>query len=355
MEQTGNEGFQPSSRAGRPRSQGVGAGCLQPPRSCCSLPIEVEESNRLALLYRLTPVTSILSTPSNWPALLVLGVLRLVAALPHGWRMALGRIAGRIALTALRRRRAIALRNLQLCFPEWSDARRRSVLRAHFDSLGQGLVELAMGAWCSDAQVSELVEVGGAEHLEEAVRRGRGVIAISGHFTALEFTARALTYPPAGLVAVYRPGGNAAFAYLMNRARLRICSRTLSKYDVRGMVRALRDGAVLWYAGDQMTDAKSAVLAPFFGEPAMTGTALGRLARISSAPVVPWFTRRLANGRYRVELLPALESFPGESPEEEAGRINALIEQQVRKAPEQYYWIHRRFKRRPPPLTDPYG
>lgn len=299
-------------------------------------------------------MTSLLKTPANWPAVPVLGGLRLAAGLPHGLRLALGRAVGRFAFRALGKRRAVALRNLELCFPQWSEARRQGTLRAHFDSLGQSLVELAMGAWCSDAEVSELVEVRGARHLDEAVRRGRGAIALSGHFVALEFTARALTYPQPGLVAVYRPGEHAAFAWLMNRARLRICSRTLPKHDVRGMVRALRDGAVLWYAGDQMTDAKTAVLAPFFGEPAMTGTSLGRLARISGAPVVPWLTRRLEDGRYRVELLPALEEFPGESPEQDAERINALIERQVRKAPEQYYWIHRRFKRRPPPLTDPY-
>ena len=307
-----------------------------------------------AALYRLGAVARLLTAPSNWPALLVVGVLRLAVALPHGGRMALGRAAGRLAFAALRKRRAIAVRNLQLCFPEWSARRRRAALRAHFDSLGKGLLELGMAAWCADAQVRGLVEVRGAEHLEEAVGRGRGVIAVSGHFAALEFTARALTFPPPGLVAVYRPGGNAVFNHLMNRARMRACSLTLPKRDVRGMVRALRGGAVLWYAGDQMTDAKTAVLAPFFGEPAMTGTALGRLVRISGAPVVPWFTRRLPDGRYRVELLPALEDLAAGSPEQQAERINALVEEHVRQAPEQYYWIHRRFKRRPPPLTDPY-
>ena len=299
-------------------------------------------------------VTPLLKTPATWLALPVLGGLRLAVGLPHGLRLALGRAAGGLAFRVLGKRRAVALRNLELCFPEWSQAQTHSALRAHFESLGQGLIELAMGAWCSDAEVSDLVEVSGARHLEEAVARGRGAIALSGHFVALEFTARALTYPQPGLVAVYRPGGNAAFAWLVNRARLRVCSQTLSKYVVRGMVRALRGGAVLWYAGDQMTDAKSAVLAPFFGEPAMTGTSLGRLARISGTPVVPWFTRRLPDGRYRVELLPALKDFPGASPEQDAGRINALVEQHVRKAPEQYYWIHRRFKRRPPPHSDPY-
>jgi len=299
-------------------------------------------------------VNSLFKRHSIWPALPLLGLLRLAAALPHGLRLALGRSAGRIAYRVLGRRRAVARRNLQLCFPEWTAARRRRMLRAAFDSLGQGLVELAMGAWCSDAEVADRVEVEGARHLEEAVSRGRGAIALSGHFVALEFTARALSYPPAGLVAVYRPGGNAAFDWLVGRARLRVCAKTVSKYDVRGMVRSLRDGAVLWFAGDQMTDAKSAVLAPFFGEPAMTGTSLGRLARISGAPVVPWFTRRLPDGRYRVELLPALEAFPGASPEQDAARINKLVEDHVRKAPEQYYWIHRRFKRRPPPLPDPY-
>ena len=299
-------------------------------------------------------MTSLLKTPFNWPALPVLGGLRLAASLPHGPRLAVGRAIGGLAIRVLGRRRAVAARNLKLCFPEWPRARRHAALRAHFESLGQGLIELAMGAWCSDAEVSDLVEVSGARHLEEALARGRGAIALSGHFVALEFTARALTFPQPGLVAVYRPGGNAAFAWLVDRARLRVCSQTLSKYDVRGMVRVLRGGAVLWYAGDQMTDAKTAVLAPFFGEPAMTGTSLGRLARISGAPVVPWFTRRLPNGRYRVELLPALEDFPGGSPEQDAARINALVEEHVRKAPEQYYWIHRRFKRRPAPLPDPY-
>ena len=295
-----------------------------------------------------------LNNPSNWPALLALVLIRMTAALPHRLRLAIGRGAGRLAIRVMAKRRAIALRNLQLCFPEWSDERRRAVLKAHFRSLGMGLVELAMAAWCPDQQVRELVEVRGAGHLEDAIREGRGVIAMSGHFPALEFTARALDLPPPGLVAVYRPGGNAVFAYLVNRARLKPTADTLSKYDVRGMVKALRAGAVLWYAGDQMTDAKSAVPAPFFGEPAMTGTALGRLARISGAPVVPWFTRRLKDGSYQVELLPALEGLSGVSPQEEAERVNALVEEQVRKAPEQYYWIHRRFKRRPAPLSDPY-
>ncbi len=292
--------------------------------------------------------------PANWLALPVLGALRLAAGLPHGLRLAVGRAAGGLAFRFLGRRRAVALRNLQLCFPEWPQARTAAALRGHFNSLGQGLIELAMGAWCADAEVSDLVEVSGARHLDEALARGRGAIALSGHFVALEFTARALRYPQPGLVAVYRPGGNAAFSWLINRARLRVCSQTLPKHDVRGMVRALRKGAVLWYAGDQMTDAKSAVLVPFFGQPAMTGTSLGRLARISGAPVVPWFTRRLPDGRYRVELLPALDDFPGIAPEQDAARINALVEEHVRKAPEQYYWIHRRFKRRPPPHSDPY-
>ena len=296
-----------------------------------------------------------LNNPSNWPALLALALIRAAVAFPHSLRLAIGRAAGRLALRLMKKRRGIALRNLELCFPEWPEAERIKVLRAHFESLGMGLVELAMAAWCPDQQVRDLVEVKGAEHLASALGQGHGVIAMSGHFPALEFTARALDLPPPGLVAVYRPGGNAVFSYLVNRARLRPTSDTLSKYDVRGMVKALRSGSVLWYAGDQMTDAKSAELAPFFGEPAMTGTALGRLARISGAPVVPWFTRRLRNGKYRMELLPALESIPGDSPLEEAERVNALLEQQVRKAPEQYYWIHRRFKRRPAPLSDPYG
>jgi KDO2-lipid IV(A) lauroyltransferase len=154
----------------------------------------------------------------------------------------------------------------------------------------------------------------------------------------------------------YRPSRNPLVDELFKRVRKRSAPILIPKDALRRVVRTLRRGMPVWYAPDQSHRRAQSALIPFFGEPAMTSTGLSELARLGNAVVVPLFPTRLPDGRgYRLDILPALEDFPGASPEDDARRVNAILEAHIRKVPEQYYWLHRRFKGRPEGYADPYS
>ena len=130
----------------------------------------------------------------------------------------------------------------------------------------------------------------------------------------------------------------------------------IPKNGLRELVRALKQASPIWYAADQAYDRQGCALVPFFGVPAMTNAALTAIGRISSAPVVPLFTRRRADGTgLYAEFLPAQPDYPSGDPEQDAALMNRMLEEKIRLAPAEYYWIHRRFKNRPAPLPDPYA
>lgn len=284
-----------------------------------------------------------------WPTWLGLGAMRLIAALPMTWQVAVGERVGRLLGKLSRRRRHIARVNLGLCFPEMPPQSREALLEAHFASLGIGFFETAMAWWAPDDKLRGLARVTGMEHLDGALAMGKGVILMTGHFTMLELAARFITwYQP--FQAIYRPHKNALYEAVMRRERERQSRLPpLTRDDIRGMLRGLKRGRAVWYAPDQNYGTRNAVFVPFFGVPALTITATSRLARMSGAAVVPYFPRRLpGTSGYQVTILPALANFPSDDPAADALRINQLIEEYVRQAPEQYLWVHRRFKTRPP-------
>lgn len=293
--------------------------------------------------------------PRYWLIWLGLGWLRLASLLPVRSQLALGRGLGRLIYWALPGRRRIAAANLALCFPALPAAERAELLRGHFESLGMTLMEHGLAWWSSDALVQKCVDVRGAEHLREALATGRGVVLLTGHFGAQEFTGRAFRCIMPTFGALYRPNKNAFVDAILMRIRARSASLMIPKQSMRRMIRTLRQGTPVWYAPDQSQRRSFSALIPFFGEPAMTTTALSEIVRLGNALVVPILPQRFpATGRYSLEIQPALTNFPGATPEGDALRVNALIEAHIRKAPEQYYWIHRRFKGRPAPLPDPY-
>lgn len=293
--------------------------------------------------------------PRYWPIWLVLVGMRLLAFCPYRMQLAVGRMLGRLAGLVLRKRRHIAATNLSLCFPQLDTAARKALLRRHFESLGMTLIEHGLGWWASTETVEKLVEVRGADHLRQAMTEGRGVVLVAGHFASLEVTGRAFRLLFPSVAALYRSSRNPFIDEILKRLRHKSVPLLIPKQNMRGMVRALRQGIPVWYAPDQSYRGEMSALLPFCGEPAMTNTALSDIVRIGKATVVPVVPRRLPDGRgYVLEIFPALENFPGESPEADALRVNALIEAQIREIPEQYYWVHRRFKGRPPPLPDPY-
>jgi KDO2-lipid IV(A) lauroyltransferase len=293
--------------------------------------------------------------PRFWPTWLMLGVLRLIVFLPQPLRMACGRGLGRLAHRVLGSRRHIARRNLELCFPELDEPELSALTRKHFESLGMGVIELGMAWWCSDRQLERLLTVTGIEHMHKALEEGNGALMLSGHFAVTEIAGRAMLplLPP--MAAMYRPSDNPMNDQVMRRCRGRSTPELISKTSIRKLVKLLRANYPVWYAADQAYEGKGAVLVPFFGEPAMTNTAIRQIAKMGGIPVIPLASKRVGNGRgYEFKFMPPLENFPGEDVQADALRINQILEEQIRKAPEQYYWVHRRFKGRPEGFADPY-
>jgi KDO2-lipid IV(A) lauroyltransferase len=300
-----------------------------------------------------TPLSRFVA-PRYWRVWIILAVMRLVYMLPLGVQRALGVRSGRAAMRALHERREIASRNIALCFPAMDKARRDELLQSHFESLGIAVCETAVVWWAPDERLRELAVPEGLEHLHAALERGRGALLFSAHFTCLEMGARLLCmYTP--LHVMYRQHENPLWEEILRRGRDAHAEKVIRRQDVRQLIRSLRDNKAVWFAPDQAPrPGKDTALVPFFGEAAVTNTSTSRIAQITGAAVLPYFPERLADGRYRMIIGAALENFPSADHAADAARLNALIEARVREVPEQYLWIHRRFKRRPPDYPDAY-
>jgi Kdo2-lipid IVA lauroyltransferase/acyltransferase len=248
----------------------------------------------------------------------------------------------------------IARRNIELCLPQLSVAERETLLNRHCESLGLGLCETATTWWSDDARVNRLAEVHGLEHLTAAFARGRGAILIGGHFTTIEIATRILgTVVPMNFV--YRPTKNALLSHIMHSSFGRH-GKPIPHDDIRTMIRALKKNEAVWYAPDQSYRNKGAAMVSFFGIPAATTTATSRLARISGAAVLTYFPERLPGlCGYRVVIGPAFDNFPGANAVDDVARFHSLLEAQILKMPEQYLWMHRRFKGLSADYPDYYG
>jgi KDO2-lipid IV(A) lauroyltransferase len=285
-----------------------------------------------------------LFAPRYWLTWAGLGVLRLLAFLPYPALLALGRALGLLVLQLPTGWAQIARRNLELCLPELTAAERERLLREHFASLGIGLMEIPLAWWASRARIERLVQVEGVEHLRAAQAKGLGVMVLTAHFTHMELAGRTLGQL-APMRFLYRPTRNEALAHIMDRRRRGFGSYPIPRDDIRAFVQALRRGDVVWYAPDQSYRHKGAEMVPWFGIPAATNTLTPRLARTTGAAVLPFFLQRLPGARgYRAIIHPPLEDYPSGDPVADTERFNRLIEAQVRQAPEQYLWIHRRLK-----------
>jgi KDO2-lipid IV(A) lauroyltransferase len=290
----------------------------------------------------------------HWPAWLGLSLLWLLAQLPWPLQRGLGRIAGACLPWLLRRRHRVAQINLALCFPELDPTARARLLRASYASLGIGAFEFARAWWGSIGPMRRDVQVSGLEHLHAARSGGRGVMLISAHFLTLELCGRLLC-DHLELAGMYRPHDGAVLEWAVKRGRLRYASAMFTREELRPALRHLKQGGALWFAPDQETRRGESVFVPFFGRAAWSLTSTHQLARLSGAAVLPFFHRRRDDGGYDLELQPALEGFPGSDPVADTARVMAAIEAMIRRAPEQYLWIHQRFKRQPEGSTSPYA
>lgn len=261
----------------------------------------------------------------------------------------MGKAIGELAYRTLARRRHITEVNIRLCFPDWSEKEQRALVRKTFHSNGIGIMEIGL-AWFRDPEsYRHITQVHGLEHLNNALDRGDGVLLLGGHYSTLDLGGSLVSlYIDADVMQ--RDHNNALMNAVMTRARERRYGVALSSKDLRGLLKRLKQNRPVWYATDQDYGRKGIVFAPFFNVPAGSITATSRIAERSGCSVIPFsHFRREGEVGYDIYFHPPLENFPSGNDMDDATLVNQTIEQEVRRHPDQYLWMHRRFKTRPSP------
>jgi KDO2-lipid IV(A) lauroyltransferase len=280
---------------------------------------------------------------------LLVGLLWLLHFLPLGALAAFGNGLGRVLYWLIPERRHVTRINLAKCFPQMDARSRERLARAHFRAVSRSLVEHAVLWWAPEARIRHLIRVEGLEHL--IAPRAEPVILFVPHFVGLDASGTRLALER-DAVAIYSAQKNAVFDRLFAHGRGRFGNqRQVSRQEgVRAAIRSMvREKRPFFYLPDQDYGPRDALFVPFFGVPAATVPGLSRIARLADAKVVPCITRMLPGGAgYVVRLEPPWENFPSGDLYADTKRMNEYIERQVLAMPEQYLWMHKRFKSRPP-------
>ncbi|NOQ81094.1 MAG: LpxL/LpxP family Kdo(2)-lipid IV(A) lauroyl/palmitoleoyl acyltransferase [Methylophaga sp.] len=284
--------------------------------------------------------------PRFWPSWLGLALMRVSVYFPIRMQIWSGLLLSWVMAPLMSARKKIARRNLELCFPELTGEQREKLLKDNFRTMGMMLIETALSWWASDAHLQKRVRYEGLEHLDTALEKGKGVILLTGHFTSMELGGRLIMLKRPCYV-MFKELKNKLFNEVMMDARIFHSEGIVLRDDPRPMVRALRKNKIVWYAPDQDFGRKVSVFAKFFGVTAATIPATGRIVKMSGAEVLPFTPRREEDGSYTISIGEPLTDFPTGDDIVDAQRMNNLLEQEIRKSPEQYLWIHRRFKTQP--------
>jgi KDO2-lipid IV(A) lauroyltransferase len=283
-----------------------------------------------------------------------------LAKVPLRVRMGLGWLLGHATPILVRRRARIVARNLELCFPDLSEAERKRLFTLHFRALAQTMVDRGILWFGSPQDVESLVETKGLDHLLYFRNRRLPVMMLAPHFVGLDAAASRLTLigPEGGTLYTPQRDPDVDALVRLGRARFHKVHLISRREGIRGLVRVIKNNLPIYYLPDMDFGHKGAVFVPFFGMPTATQTSTAQLARQFNLPVVPilsgWNPK---TGRYCVEVLPPLSNFPGKDTtlEQDTAHLNELLESWIRKDPSQYYWVHRRFKTRPDGQPDPYS
>jgi KDO2-lipid IV(A) lauroyltransferase len=281
-----------------------------------------------------------------WPTWLLVGLAWLIARLPLAIIARLATGLGAIAYAFGRSRRTITLTNLALCFPDMPEADRERLARESFTHTAMGLLE-STAVWLNPGRdFASRTTIHHPENLERCRAAGRGVILLGGHFSALDVMGPALK--SLDLDVIYRENKNPVWEWLQVRGRSRYFGAVIERSDARSILRRLRAGRIIWYAADQDYGRRHSVFAPFFGIPTASITATAKLAAFNGSPVLFGSNfRDLQTLTWHAYANEPMQGFPSGDDVADATAINQAIEDAILRHPEQYLWMHRRFKTRP--------
>jgi lipid A biosynthesis lauroyl/palmitoleoyl acyltransferase len=293
--------------------------------------------------------------PRYWPTWLALGLLRLSVYIPWRVRAFFSAPLGDLYYYLNAKRRRIAEVNIALCFPAWSAEARYALVRRHFRAAMQAALDLAWFWWATQAELDKHIYVTGLEHYQAQHERGGNVILLTCHSIALEVGGPFLSrfFP---MISLIKPARNELVNWFMTKSRTRAGGRLFVRaHGLRPIIRSIKQGMGFYYVPDEDLGLKESVFAPFFGVPAATLAALGRMAELADAVVIPFFTRMLIDRKgYELILCPPLDNFPSGDMLADATRMNQELEKGILKMPEQYMWTFKRFKNRPDNAPSPY-
>lgn len=290
--------------------------------------------------------------PRYWPVWIGLFLLRLITFLPVRWLYALAKPIGLLSHRFAQRRREVVSTNIALCFPELNEAQQAALVRENFINTAYGLVEILLAFWKSDDYILQNSEVHGLELLQQAKEQGRGVLLLGIHVTSLEMSRCPIATRWREIDISYKQSPNPAFDYYLHKQRQKSFKNVIEKYDMRLILRNLKAGSVVWLASDQDFGRDGSVFVPFFHELAATPANLGRICKMTGArPLFYNHYRIFKNGKpyFIGEVLDPFNDDFGDDNEHNATLYNQALAKVIAKNPEQYLWVHERFRTRPDP------
>lgn len=289
--------------------------------------------------------------PRYWLTWLAIGALTIIAYLPWSVKAFLGKGLGRLALLVAGRRRHITEVNIKLCFPEKTPEEQKKLVKDIFLANGIGVFETATALVRSVSFLKDRVTFIGREHLDKTLAEGKGAIILGVHFSALDLGGALHGLFFTG-DSIYKPHKNAVFNRFIEKGRTQYFEEQIPSSDLKRLVRRVRNGKICWYSPDQDFGRDVSVFAPFFGVEAASIVMTARISKMAKVPVLPLrIHRNPDNYTYTLEYLPPLENFPSGDDVADATQVNQAIEKMIRVHPEQYLWMHRRFKTRPDPKS----
>ena len=272
-------------------------------------------------------------------------LMRVGVFVPFRLQVFFGKIIGKLIYPVMTELRKTAYSNISNCFPDKKQPQVTLLVKQHFEAIGISLFETANAYFASDKKIKKMLIIVNEQHFTEALKKEGGIILLCSHFMPLMLGSRALLIKHT-IANIYRPQNNKLFDKVMVKGYLKNGAVMIKSTDTRSIIKAINNSLPIWYAPDQDQGRNNSVFAPLFGIQTATASATSRLAKNNNTRVIPYSFIRTKHG-YEMSFDKPLKNYPSGDAIKDASKTNQILEKQILKNPEQYLWIHRRFKTRP--------
>jgi len=283
--------------------------------------------------------------PKFFPTWILILLMRIGVFIPFSVQVIIGKAIGKLIYPLMSKLRSTAYSNISHCFPEKKQPQVNAMVKRHFEAIGISLFETANAYYASDKKINRLLIVKNEQYFTDALKQEGGIILLCAHFMPLMLGSRALLINHT-IANIYRPQNNKLFDQTMVKGYKKHGAVMIKNTDIRSIIKAINNSLPIWYAPDQDLGEKNSVFAPLFGIQTATASATSRLAKNNNTRVIPYSFIRTKKG-YEMSFEKPLIDFPSNNSVDDATTTNMVLEKQIKKTPEQYLWIHRRFKTRP--------